>query len=259
MASKSKSHGDNGNGASRHRPATRNPARPVFAQPEPTEDPKHFRIKHASDAQAYKAIDTLNAEHKLKAMAFPPPRGGDEPQLTLEQVLGGTDGAPDDVKAQAKKTCNTIQKSGQIISHALGDCGSTRGPASENLVVDKLLGDFKESDPKEVPQFHFLMGDIVYSFGETAILLHQFYEPYRDYPAPILAAAGNHDGMISPLHGATSLEAYLRNFCAEDFAVTPEAGRLRAPPRSSPACSSPSRPRSCASSCFTATRWKTRA
>ncbi|HVW74065.1 MAG TPA: metallophosphoesterase [Rhizomicrobium sp.] len=224
MASKSGSHGNNGE--SRHRPVTRNPARPVFAQPEPTEDPTHFRIKHASDAQAYKAIDRLNAEHKLKAMAFPAPRGGEEPQLTLEQVLGGIDSAPDDVKAQAGKTCDTIQKNGQIVFHALGDCGSTRGPASENLVVDKLLGDFKESDPMEVPQFHFLLGDIVYSFGEPQYYYDQFYEPYRDYPAPILAAAGNHDGMISPLHGAKSLEAYLRNFCAEDFAVTPEAGGL---------------------------------
>ena len=226
MASKSKSHSGNGDGDSLHRPATRNPARPVFAQPEPTEDPKHFRIKHASDAQAYKAIDKLNAEHKLKAMAFPAPRGGDEPQLTLQQVLGGTEGAPADVKAQAKKTCDTIQQSGQIVFHSLGDCGSTRGPASENLVVDKLLGDFKESDPKEVPQFHFLLGDIVYSFGEPQYYYDQFYEPYREYPAPILAAAGNHDGMISPMHGAKSLEAYLRNFCAEDFSVTPEAGGL---------------------------------
>ncbi|HLZ98490.1 MAG TPA: metallophosphoesterase, partial [Steroidobacteraceae bacterium] len=69
-------------------------------------------------------------------------------------------------------------------------------------------------------------GDIVYSFGEAQYYYDQFYEPYRDYPAPILAAAGNHDGMISPLAGAKSLEAYQRNFCAEDFAVTPEAGGL---------------------------------
>ena len=226
MASKSKTHGDNGDGTTLHRPVTRNPARPVFAQPEPTEDPRHFLIKHASDAQAYKAIDKLNAEHKLKALPFPAPRGGAEPQLTLEQVLGGVEGADVDVKAQAKKSCDTIQSNGQIVFHALGDCGSTRGPASENLVVDKLLGDFKESDAKEVPQFHFLLGDIVYSFGEPQYYFDQFYEPYRDYPAPILAAAGNHDGMISPLHGAKSLEAYLRNFCAEDFTVTPEAGGL---------------------------------
>jgi Calcineurin-like phosphoesterase len=224
MASKSGSRGNDSE--SLHSPITRNLAHPVFAQPEPTEDPTHFRIKHASDAKAYKAIDKLNEEHKIKPLLFPAPRGGIEPRLTLEEVLGANSTAPQDVKAQAQKTCKSIEQSGQIVFHALGDCGSTRGPKSENLVVDKLLGDFKESSPMEVPQFHFLLGDVVYSFGEPQYYFDQFYEPYRDYPAPILAAAGNHDGMISPLHGAKSLEAYLRNFCAEDFTVTPEAGGL---------------------------------
>src|SRR3984957_3351395 len=209
-----------------HQPVARKPAHPVFAQPEPTEDPKHFRIKHASDGKAYKIIDELNKEHKVQPLPFPPPRGGTEPRLALEEVLGGVSGAADDVKAQARKTCDALQQNQQIVFHALGDCGSTRGPQSENLVVDKLLGDFKESDPKEVPQFHFLLGDIVYSFGEPQYYYDQFYEPYREYPAPILAAAGNHDGMVSPLAGAKSLEAYLRNFCAGDFSVTPEAGGL---------------------------------
>jgi hypothetical protein len=209
-----------------HAPVTRESPRPIFAQPSPTEDPTTFLIHHASDGQAYKVIDQLNKEHKLAALAFPAPRGGTEPRLTLGQVLGDVDGAPADVRATAQATVESITRAGQIVFHSLGDCGSTRGPASQNLVVDKLLGDFKESDPREVPQFHFLLGDVVYSFGEAQYYFDQFYEPYRDYPAPILAAAGNHDGMISPLAGAKSLEAYLRNFCAEDFTVTPEAGGL---------------------------------
>ena len=92
-----------------------------------------------------------------------------------------------------------------------------------------MVADFDETDPREVPQFCLLLGDIVYNFGETTYYYDQFYEPYRNYQAPILAAAGNHDGMISPLAHATSLEAYLRNFCADPaqgFAVTPEAGGL---------------------------------
>jgi hypothetical protein len=89
-----------------------------------------------------------------------------------------------------------------------------------------MTADFNESDSKEVPQFNFLLGDIVYSFGETQYYYDQFYEPYRDYHAPILACAGNHDGMVSPLAHATSLAAYLRNFCATDFVVTQEAGGL---------------------------------
>jgi hypothetical protein len=183
-------------------------------------------VHHASDAQAYAAIDALNKEQKLNALPFPAPRGRVEPQLTLAQVLGDIDGSPTDVRDTARSVVARIQKSGQIVFHSLGDCGSTKAPTSQNLVVDKLLGDFKEPDPREIPQFHFLLGDIVYSFGEAQYYYDQFYDPYRDYPAPILAAAGNHDGMVSPLAGAKSLEAYLRNFCADDFVVTPEAGGL---------------------------------
>ncbi|HEY2445981.1 MAG TPA: metallophosphoesterase [Rhizomicrobium sp.] len=209
-----------------HNPVTRDLERPVFSQPSPTEDPKTFRIKHAPDTDAYNAISQLNRQHKLAAMPFPPPRGGIEPQLTLGQVLGDIDASSNAVAKAARDQIAKIENAGQIVFHSLGDCGSTKGPTSQNVVVDKLLGDFKESEDSEIPQFHFLLGDIVYSFGEPQYYYDQFYEPYRDYPAPILAAAGNHDGMISPLAGAKSLEAYLRNFCSESFAVTPEAGGL---------------------------------
>ncbi|MEI9932357.1 MAG: metallophosphoesterase [Rhizomicrobium sp.] len=187
----------------------------MFSQPQPTEDPTTFSIKHASDNAAYQKIDALNKEHKIKALPFPPPRGGVEPRLTLEQVLGGVSSAAANAKADAKAAVNAIAKRGQIVFHSLGDCGSTRGPKTQNEVVDKLLGDFKEPNQEEVPQFHFLLGDIVYSFGEVEYYYDQFYEPYRDYPAPILAAAGNHDGMVSPLVGTKSLDGFLRNFCSE--------------------------------------------
>jgi hypothetical protein len=192
---------------------------PVFGQPEPTADPTSFRIKHPSDTDAYSAIDKLNKEHGLQAMPFPKPRGtGPEPKLTLTQVFGGN-----------ARAINTIRNNGQIVFHSTGDCGSTRGPRTQNEVIDKMIGDFSEADPKEIPQFALLLGDIVYSFGEPEYYYDQFYEPYRNYHAPVLAAAGNHDGMISPLAHATSLEAYLRNFCADPkngFTVTPEAGGL---------------------------------
>ena len=200
-------------------PAPRQLAAPVFAQPEPTADPTIFKIKHPSDADAYKEIDALNAEHKIQALPFPPPRGKSaEPQLTLAEVLG------DDSSGVA-----AIQQRGQLVFHSTGDCGSTRGPTTQNAVTDKMIGDFNEASAAEVPQFALLLGDVIYNFGETEYYYDQFYEPYRNYPAPVLAAAGNHDGMISPLAHATSLAAFLRNFCADPakgYVVTPEAGGL---------------------------------
>src|SRR5882757_4132243 len=92
-----------------------------------------------------------------------------------------------------------------------------------------MIADFDETRPQEIPQFCLMLGDIVYSFGEPEYYYDQFYEPYRNYHAPILAAAGNHDGMVSPLAHATSLQSYLGNFCVDPaggFVVTPEAGGL---------------------------------
>ena len=200
-------------------PTTGGPVRdvghPVFGQPQPTPDPGTFRVQHASDKAAYTAIDQLNKQHKIHPSKIPPPRGGVEPQLTLQQVLGGDAAA-----------IRAITNQKQIVFHATGDCGSTRGPATQSQVADKMVSDFTEADPKEVPRFNLLLGDVVYSFGEQQYYYDQFYEPYRDYPAPILAAAGNHDGMVAPNTKADTLAAYLRNFCSESFVVTPEAGGL---------------------------------
>jgi hypothetical protein len=190
-------------------------AAPVFSQPQPTPDPQTFVVRHASDAAAYKVIDELNREHKLKALPFPPPRGGTEPRLTFAEVVDDN-----------QTLLETINASGQIVFHATGDCGNTKGPATQNEVSDKMVSDFDEADPAEVPQFNFLLGDIVYSFGEAQYYYDQFYEPYRDYHAPILAVAGNHDGMVSPLKHEKSLQAFFRNFCSDCFQVSPDAGNL---------------------------------
>jgi hypothetical protein len=156
-------------------------------------------------------------------LPFPAPRGLPEPALTLEEVLGGVNGAPANVQAAAAATAQKIEAAKQIVFHARGDCGNTTSTGSQNQVVDKMISDFDEPDADTIPQFQLLLGDVVYSFGEAKYYYDQFYEPNRDYPAPILAAAGNHDGMVSPLAGAQSLTAYMRNFCATDFEVTPEA------------------------------------
>jgi hypothetical protein len=189
--------------------------KPGFAQPHPTPDPTKFEVKHPTDDPIYKKIDELNREHKIAPLPFPPPRGLPEPKLTLAAALGTDSGSLE------KK----LKANGQIVFHALGDTGSTRGPESQNLVADKLVGDFSDED-NDKPLFFFHLGDVIYSFGEAKYYYDQFYEPYRDYQAPILALAGNHDGMVAPETKATTLAAFLENFCATEFEVTSEAGGL---------------------------------
>jgi hypothetical protein len=188
---------------------------PVFGESKPEAPEASFKTKHASDAAAYKTLDQLARERKVQPLPFPAPRGGAEPRLGLADVLGG------DIRAVQQLAAN-----GQIVFHAAGDIGATKGPMSEEAVAGKMGADFREAEPSSVPAFAFLLGDIVYSFGESQYYYDQFYEPFRDYPAPILAVAGNHDGMPSPLGNAKTLAAFLDNFCAEGFRVSPDAGGL---------------------------------
>jgi hypothetical protein len=198
-----------------HNVAVEEQDQPRFAQPEVLAAPTAFHIRHASDAAAYKVLDELGRANELKPIPFPAARGGDEPILTLEQILG-SHGA--DAVKQATEA-------GRLVFQSVGDTGNTRGPQLQEDVTNKMLHDFTDA-VEDRPRFFFHLGDVVYSFGEAQYYYDQFYDAYRNYPAPILALAGNHDGMVAPNSNGVSLEAFLRNFCAEHFEITPEAGGL---------------------------------
>jgi hypothetical protein len=180
---------------------------PVFAQPTPSPDPTGFKTPVTD--QSDKELANLEP--------VPQPAGGAvEPILTLEQVYGNAGAA----KAAA------IQAAGQIVFHCAGDTGSAKGPETQSLVADKMVSDFSEENSADVPSFFFHLGDVVYYFGEGAYYYDQFYEPYRSYPAPIIAIPGNHDGVVYANDPEPTLDAFLRNFCAASPVVTPEAGGL---------------------------------
>ena len=190
---------------------------PRFGQPVIDHaDPTHFRITHGSDTAAYKILDAEGRAHELQPMAFPPARGGAEPRLTLAQILGSAGPAMEE----------RIKGFGQIVFHSVGDTGNTRGPDPQNQVADKMEFDFADEHPENLPRFYFHLGDVIYSFGEAEYYYDQFYEPYRNYPAPILALAGNHDGMVAPNTEGRTLDAFLKNFCDETFRISPDAGGL---------------------------------
>lgn len=180
---------------------------PVFAQPQPSPDPTGFKTPVTD--QKDKELDQLEA--------VPEPVGNAvEPILTLAQVYGD---------AGAAKTA-AITQAGQIVFHSVGDTGSVKGPETQSLVADKMVSDFDEENAADVPTFFFHLGDVVYYFGEAAYYYDQFYEPYRSYPAPIVAIPGNHDGVVYKADPETSLEAFLRNFCSETMTVSQDAGGL---------------------------------
>jgi len=191
-------------------PTSPTTGQPVFAQPTPSPDPTGF-VDTTSDEGDYSLNDPTLME------PIPTPTGGaTEPVLTLQQVWGD---------AGAAKVA-AITESGQIVFHAVGDTGNSYGPATQSLVADKMVSDFTEADPADVPSFFFHLGDVVYNFGEGAYYYDQFYEPYRNYPAPIVAIPGNHDGVVYKTDPSPTLEAFLRNFCAPTPAVSTDVGGL---------------------------------
>ncbi|HKV60889.1 MAG TPA: metallophosphoesterase [Candidatus Acidoferrum sp.] len=198
---------------------------PMFSEPvfnengAPTPDPTTFRTNHDPkvDNQLYKQVQALLTKDTVN---FDPARGNPGDVFSLASALGSQ--GPADVAA--------IQKAGQIVFHAIGDSGaSSLGKlVNEENVADLLTNDFHISTGANRPAFLFHLGDIIYNFGEPQYYYDQFYEPFRNYPAPILAVPGNHDSFVIPGTTAanTPLKAFTRNFCATSPVVTAEAGSL---------------------------------
>ena len=181
---------------------------PIFAQPKPSPDPTTFS-QPVTDQK-------LKEVKQLQPLPDAPVGLPVEPILTLAQVYGSVGAAKE----------AAIEAAGQLVFHCVGDTGSVSGPTTQSLVADKMLSDFDEENAADVPSFFFNLGDVVYYFGEATYYYDQFYEPYRDYPAPILAIAGNHDGVVYPRDTATSLQAFIDNFCTPTPAQSPDSGGL---------------------------------
>ena len=180
---------------------------PIFGQPQPSPDPTTF--KDPVTDQSYQEVNSVEE--------VPQPTGGAvEPLLTFAQVLGSA----------GDTTVQTITAAGQIVFHSVGDTGSVVGPMTQDLVADKMVSDFSEANAADVPSFFYHLGDLVYYFGEGTYYYDQFYEPYRNYPAPIVAIPGNHDGVVWASDPSPTLAAFLRNFCTAAPAQSPDSGGL---------------------------------
>ena len=190
---------------------------PVFNEGNLTPDPKQFKVKHPSDTQQYKEIEKLLTKDVL---AFEPSRGQAGDLYTFESAIG----------PHGAEAVQAIQKAGTITFHCAGDTGaSSEGKYGNELrVSDQVTNDCRTSDVANRPAFFYHLGDVVYNFGESQYYYDQFYEPYRNYPAPIFAIPGNHDSFVIPgtAPADTPLTIFMRNFCAQTPTITQEAASL---------------------------------
>lgn len=109
-----------------------------------------------------------------------------------------------------------IQASGKIAFHTVGDTGGIHKPEYQFAVADAMSA-------ANDAAFFYHLGDVVYYFGQEQYYFEQFYDPYRDYQAPIFAIPGNHDGAVFTGEGSETLAAFKANFCAPTPGVSPQA------------------------------------
>jgi acid phosphatase type 7 len=118
-------------------------------------------------------------------------------------------------------TMATINQSGKMVFHSVGDTGGVMTSTYIDGVTRFMECDFTYNDIlADRPSFFYHLGDVVYYDGEGANYWPEFYEPYLQYPAPIVAIPGNHDGDVNPATGETSLQAFVRNFCSQSAVIS---------------------------------------
>jgi predicted phosphodiesterase len=152
----------------------------------------HTQIKRTKPVFKIAAIDD---QEKFK---LPPlPSGAYPYHLDIEKILPGTD----------------KQK---MVFHIAGDTGGFQLPAIKHLVVNEMVKQCNAPVKKaDRPSFFFHLGDVVYNFGQADQYYPQFFEPYKNYPGPVFAIAGNHDAdvdLFDPLC-PQSLQAFMKVFC----------------------------------------------
>jgi Calcineurin-like phosphoesterase len=190
---------------------------PVFSESDITPDPSKFKVKHPSDSQLYKEIGNLS---KKDVVGFDKSLVQPVDLYSLQDALG----------PHGTEVTQGIKKAGKIIFHSVGDTGaSNQGKYGHEIsVADQLTADYHSANDSNRPAFLFHLGDVVYDFGESAYYYDQFYDPFRNYPVPIVAIPGNHDSFVVPNtpSGKEPLRTFSRNFCADQPTVTAEAGSL---------------------------------
>src|ERR1700733_3277815 len=168
----------------------------AFGDPDLTPDNfSSFSQQEISADSAAKAIEQLEP--------IPPVRSTTPMDLSL--VLGAN-------------TTEAIQNSGKITFHVVGDTGGIHSPQFQFAVADAMATDVSGG-----AAFWYHLGDVVYYFGQDQYYFEQFYDPYRNYNAPIFAIPGNHDGALFANETAKSLDAFVANFCTAQPIHNPDS------------------------------------
>ncbi|MBI3494144.1 MAG: metallophosphoesterase, partial [Acidobacteria bacterium] len=179
----------------------------VFADPQSS--PDNFDTFNPQDVFADSKVSANAKPEKIPSPWRTPP------VMTLEEVLGAA-------------AVTQIQNAGQLAFHSVGDTGGIKEPARQFAVADALAADLQgKTLAKNRPAFFYHLGDVVYYFGQEKYYYDQFYDPYRNYDAPIFAIPGNHDAVTFAGEPVKfSLEPFVNNFCTKTPGKSRVAGGI---------------------------------
>jgi hypothetical protein len=169
----------------------------AFADPDivPGNDFSKFSKREIPTDAKEKAIEQLE----------PVPTARSTTPMDLANVIGS-------------EATNKIQKGGKITFHTVGDTGGVHLPQFQVAVANAMASDISSG-----ASFWYHLGDVVYYFGQEQYYFEQFYNPYRNYNAPIFAIPGNHDGVLFKGEGTKSLAAFVANFCTAAPTQNPDS------------------------------------
>jgi hypothetical protein len=104
-----------------------------------------------------------------------------------------------------------IASAKKMVFHVMGDSGGVKDGEFQDHVAEHMMAELNATNPAS-PQFCYHVGDVVYFTGMHDDYYGQFYEPYSQYSAPILAIPGNHDGEVDDPTQQTSLDGWVAYF-----------------------------------------------
>ncbi len=168
-------------------------------------------LDEPADFQARRA--GVSTKHDGTIIALPPLLR-DPPVMTLAEVVGDNE-------------VKQILGRNQLVFHALGDTGNSEEHSEQWLVAESMIYDFHRDNAADRPTFCLHLGDVVYDIHyapdveKAPMYASQFDAPYKQYPAKILAAAGNHDS--NPDEASDAIQAFMAKFCAPLKTQAPHA------------------------------------
>jgi hypothetical protein len=140
---------------------------------------------------------------------LPPPTGFPPFRMALDSILDPA-------------TMQGIRDAQKLVFHSVGDTGGVNTPTYIEAVARAMENDLMLLQPPNRPSLFYHLGDVVYYDGESANYWPEYYEPYLNYHAPIVAIPGNHDGDVNPATGESSLAGFVRNFCSQSAVISPD-------------------------------------